>query len=159
MAGKIEIKIIVNIRKTGQSIKIGMTKGNTIGELKAKIQDMVGIAKDQLLLQFPGGNPTDGLDYVHLWQNSTLENAEGWRLLNEVEEVQPPPRVMIEDATHGMPPQQTTGFNLGVDKLTKDNLKEFGRLMGMPKFNDKDLKGLMANLVHEHLEWAFSKDI
>jgi hypothetical protein len=84
MAGKVAVDLTVQVMTTGETITVGMMKGQTIGEFKAKIQDKVGIAKDQLLLQFPGGNNTDNLDHVHLWQVTTLENADGWRLLNEI---------------------------------------------------------------------------
>ena len=102
MAGKVAIEVTVKVKSTGQTMKIAMTKGSTIGDFKALIQDKVGIQHDQLLLQFPGGNPTDGMDAVHLWQVSNLMNEDGWRLLNDIEEVKTSGRVMIEDACHGM---------------------------------------------------------
>ena len=54
LAGKVAVDLTVEVMTTGEIITIGMMKGQTIGEMKSKIEHKVGIAKDQLRLQFPG---------------------------------------------------------------------------------------------------------
>ena len=77
MAYKVAVEVMVQITKTGKTITIGMNKRQTIGQFKTKIQLLVYGIRQPVLLQFPGGNTTDDLDHVHLWQVSTLENADG----------------------------------------------------------------------------------
>lgn len=48
---------------------------------------------------------------------------------------------------------------LGLDKLSKDNLEAFAKMMGMPKFWVGANVSMMAKLVNEHLIGVFSKDI
>ena len=46
-------------------------------------------------------------------------------------------------------------MNLGLDKLTKDNLKAFAQMMEMPMFGKKENKAEIAKKVEKHLIWAF----
>ena len=162
LAKKVDISIAVKT-STNEVLKFGMNKAQTISELKSKIQDKVGIPPDQQQLLFPSGKPVSDFEDAskfHMWQVAELNDNPNpvWTLSNEIE-AETQARVIIEDGNHSMPPQPTTGFNLGLDKLTKDNLKEWGRLIG-EKFvkSDKDKKVDAVARLQKYLEWAFSKD-